>query len=199
MAKVESVLMSCSAIVLLSASQSASETVELLFPHSFGFVGRPPFVWLKTWAYTEHWSADMRELNSLQMLNDLPMSSFAACSVKLMELWSVLISSNACNKAYIMFLNVWMLCQIRYQFDEKQKVLWHVLHNIITRSTKALSDFLPQSLHKALSLCKCSSSEWSVPFILALYHIIHKPNLDSHSCGRNTHKCQRNKNKKSIT
>ena len=47
MAKVESVLMSCSAIVLLSASQSASETVALLFPPSFGFVGRPPFVWLK--------------------------------------------------------------------------------------------------------------------------------------------------------
>ena len=44
MAKVESVLMSCSAIVLLSASQSASETVALLFPPSFGFVGRPPFV-----------------------------------------------------------------------------------------------------------------------------------------------------------
>ena len=56
MAKVESVLMSCSAIVLLSASQSASETVALLFPPSFGFVGRPPFVWLKkkNWAHTEH-------------------------------------------------------------------------------------------------------------------------------------------------
>ena len=54
MARVESVLMLCSTTVLLSASQSASETVELLFPHSFGFVGRPPFVWLKTWAYTEH-------------------------------------------------------------------------------------------------------------------------------------------------
>ena len=36
MAKVESVLMSCSAIVLLSASQSASETVALLFPPSLG-------------------------------------------------------------------------------------------------------------------------------------------------------------------
>ena len=52
-ARVESVLMLCSTTVL-SASQSASETVEFLFPHSFGFVGRPPFVWLKTWAYTEH-------------------------------------------------------------------------------------------------------------------------------------------------
>ena len=47
MAKVESVLTSCSTTVLLSASQSASETVALLFPLSFGFVGRPPFVWLK--------------------------------------------------------------------------------------------------------------------------------------------------------
>ena len=76
----------------------------------------------------------------------------------------------------------------------------YVLHNIIFRSSKALFDFLPQSLHKALSLCKCSSSEWSVPFILVLYHMIHKPNLDSHSCGHNTHKCQRNKqtNKKVL-
>ena len=47
MAKVESVLMSCSNTPLLSASQSASETVALLFPTSFGFVGLPPFVWLK--------------------------------------------------------------------------------------------------------------------------------------------------------
>ena len=53
MARVESVLMSCSTTVLLS-SQSAFETVTLLFPPSFGFVGRPPFVWLKTWAHTEH-------------------------------------------------------------------------------------------------------------------------------------------------
>ena len=69
----------------------------------------------------------------------------------------------------------------------------YVLHNIISRSSKALYDLLPQSLHKAVSLCKCSSSEWSVPSILVLYHIIHKPNLDSHSCGHNTHKCQRTK------
>ena len=43
MARVESVLMSCSTTVLLSP-QSASETVALLFPSSFGFVGRPPLV-----------------------------------------------------------------------------------------------------------------------------------------------------------
>ena len=65
----------------------------------------------------------------------------------------------------------------------------------VIKSLIMLYDFLPQSLHKALSLCKCSSSEWSVPSILVLYHIIHKPNLDSLSCGHNTHKCQRNTQK----
>ena len=42
-ANVESVLMSCSAIVLLSASQSASKTVALLFPFP-DFVGRPALI-----------------------------------------------------------------------------------------------------------------------------------------------------------
>ena len=90
-----------------------------------------------------------------------------------MELWSVLISSNACNKACIMCLNVWMLCQIIWWKAESSVA--YVLHSIIFRSSKALSDLLPQSLHKALSLRKYSSSEWSVPSILVLYHIIHKP------------------------
>ena len=51
------------------------------------------------------------------------------------------------------------------------------------------------------SIHKCSSSEWSVPSILVLYHIIiiHKPNLDSHSCGHNTHKCQRNKQTNKVS
>ena len=145
-------------------------------PPSFGFVGRPPFVWLKTWAHTEHRSADMRELNSLQMLDDLPMSSFGLHNV------SEYVDAVSDK------VSIWW---------KAESSVAYVLHNIISRSSKALFDFLPQSLHKALSLCKCSSSEWSVPSILGLYHIIHKPNLDSHSCGHNTHKCQRTK--KSMT
>ena len=53
MAEVESVLMSCPAVAVLSASQPASETVALLFPPSFGFVGRPPFVGLKKTGHTQ--------------------------------------------------------------------------------------------------------------------------------------------------
>ena len=58
----------------------------------------------------------------------------------------------------------------------------YVLHNLIFRSSNPYLIFF----HKALSLCKCSSSVWSVPSIVVLYHTIHRPNFESHSYGTDT-------------